>query len=322
MRLLSHRLICAASFFLFFECHAQATNTSAPTAPEAAPLAQPAINPAPVARVTRQEIDSIINAARDQYAQGHIAEAQAKMLDAANKLQATGYDQDQANVLRDMTLDSNADYAKAGKRGLAEYFYRKYLATSPRDAKWLVEALGWAHYAAADDLLKNKFTARAPDKSHENMDARGTQRGKELQADDQLFLTFEEIRQGNNEAVKSRLLNWSYPMDLLHSVQGTSLLHMAVWYQKMDVVKLLVEQYKANINTADKENDTPLDYAYHQKSTEIIKYLTSRKAKANKNYQQQMFSAPAPAQKPDAQKPAVVPPANKSPANTAKPATP
>ncbi|HQQ63568.1 MAG TPA: ankyrin repeat domain-containing protein [Pseudomonadales bacterium] len=316
MRLLPPRLICAASLLLFIDCHAQAITTTPPAAPAAvtatpAPPATAApVIAKPKPRLSRQEIDRLISDAHTLYAQGHFPEALAKMQDATTTLQETGYDEDQAAILRDMTLDPNPDYARTGKRGLAEHFYRKYLNSSPRDAKWLLEALGWAHYAGADDLLKNRFTSRLPDKSHENIDARGEQRGKELQADDQLFLVFEDIRQGNHDSLQARLKNWPYPIDLLHSAQGTSLLHMAVWYQKIDVVKQLVEQYKANINTTDKENDTPLDYAYHQKNTDIIKYLTARKAKANKNYQQQMFSAPAPAQKPVA------------PATTGKPATP
>lgn len=307
MRLLFPRLICAASFFLFVECHAQAIATAPagitvmPTSPTAG--LPPAIPTKPA--LSQQEIDKLISDAHTLYAQGHIPEALAKMQEAAGELQRTGNEEDLASILRDMSLDPNPEYAKVGKRGLAEYFYRKYLASKPRDARWLLEALGWAHYANADDLLKSKFVARVPNKEHENIDARGEQRGKELQADDQLFLAFEDIRQGNSNGLQTRLKNWSYPIDLLHSAQGTSLLHMAVWYQKIDVVKQLVEQYKANINVADKENDSPLDYAYHQKNTEIIKYLTARKARANKNYQQQMFSAPpAPAVKPAVTAPA------------------
>jgi hypothetical protein len=57
---------------------------------------------------------------------------------------------------------------------------------------------------------------------------------------------------------------------------GTSLLHMAIWYNKPDVVKALIEQYNADVNLKDKEGDTPLKYAQHQKFTSLAKYIKSK----------------------------------------------
>ena len=278
MRLLRTALIGSLGFFLFAECQAQM-----PVAPAKGSPGQPDVVGQTNQAISRKELDRLANEARQLRAQNKIPEAQAGMLDLATKLRLLGYEQDGANILRDMSLDENAEYAKAGKRALAERFYRAYLNSAPRNAKLLVEALGWAHYAGADDLLANKFLARVPNKEHENMDARGEQRGKELAADDQLFFAFEEIRQGHIGAAQMRLNDkWAYPIDQLHSVQGAGLLHMAVWYQQVEAVKMLVEQYKANINFADKQNDTPLDYANHVKNQEIIQYLKSKHARANK----------------------------------------
>jgi ankyrin repeat protein len=47
---------------------------------------------------------------------------------------------------------------------------------------------------------------------------------------------------------------------------------------------MLVEEYHANVNVADKQNDTPLDYAEYQKAADLVEYLKSKGAKANKQY--------------------------------------
>ena len=118
-------------------------------------------------------------------------------------------------------------YVQAGQRAMAEYYYKRYLETKPRDAQWLLEALAWGN-AAGDETLLKRFAARVPDKAHENIDERGRLRGIELKVDDALYLAFERIRLDKGDAVGS-LQNWPYPIDQKHSLLGTSLLHMAVW---------------------------------------------------------------------------------------------
>ncbi len=222
------------------------------------------------------------------------------MLDAAIQFKQIGFEHDQITVLRDMTLEptvgkpeSVAAYVRAGQQAMAEFYYTKYLNTKPRAAQWLLEALAWANYAD-DEALLTRFAARVPNKEHENIDERGRQRGKELKSDDALFLAFEEIRLNNVETVKATLAAWPYSIDMKHSLLGTSLLHTAVWYNKPDTVKLLIEQFKANVNVEDndKGKDTPLDYAYHQQFNELVTYLKSKGGKTNNYYQQKSAAAP------------------------------
>jgi hypothetical protein len=238
----------------------------------------------------RFEMDKQLNLARDAKAKGDWGNAQAAMLDAAQKLRKMGYEHDQVSVLREMTLEPTVgqapqaqQYVQAGQQAMAEYYYKRYLETKPRDAQWLLEALAWGNVAGDEKLLK-RFTARVPDKAHENIDERGRLRGIELKADDALYLAFERIRLDKGEVVSS-LQNWAYPIDQKHSLLGTSLLHMAVWYNKPDVVKALVEQHKATVNIEDKEKDTPLDYAYHQQLNDLVAYLKSKSGKTNNTYQ-------------------------------------
>jgi ankyrin repeat protein len=117
-----------------------------------------------------------------------------------------------------------------------------------------------------------------------DIDQRAKQRGEELKADDQLFLASEMIRQNQVDELKKILKNWTYPIDRIHSLDGTSLLHVAVWNKKTGIARMLVEEYHANVNVADKQNDTPLDYAEYQKAADLVEYLKSKGAKANKQY--------------------------------------
>ena len=242
------------------------------TEPAAPPAAIAAPSPAPVPSEAtkayaptagkvkaRFEMDKQLTLARDAKTKGDWGNAQAAMLEAAQNLRRMGFEQDQVSVLRDMTLEPTVgqapeaqQYVQAGQRAMAEYYYKRYLDTKPRDAQWLLEALAWGN-AAGDEVLLKRFAARVPDKEHENIDERGRLRGIELKVDDALYLAFERIRLDKGEAVSS-LQNWPYPIDQQHSLLGTSLLHMAVWYNKPDVVKALVEQHKATVNIEDKED--------------------------------------------------------------------
>ncbi len=285
MRLLTATLIT----FLLIATSAIASDSPAS---HAVPAAQPATATPPTTPAGKDdrakkiwEISKLIDDAHKAQEENRWQDAQKNMLDAAQRLAKLGMERDQVSALREMTLENNAGYANAGARAMAEYYYKKYLHNKPRDAQWLLEALAWAHYASANDLLKDRFTARRPDKEHENIDERGKQRGEELKADDKLYLASELIRTGQQEALQNTLKEWPYPIDRIHSLQGTSLLHSAVWHKKLDAVRLLVEQHKADINVVDKENDTPLDYANHLRAMDIVKYLKSKGAKANKLHQ-------------------------------------
>jgi hypothetical protein len=235
----------------------------------------------------RFDIDRRIKKLQQEKAANNWAVAQAGMLEAASDLGKLGYPADQLATLREMTLETVDDkpdgaqaYVLAARSALAEHYYREYLGSKPRDAKWLLEALGWANYAQNTELLK-RFTARAPDKAHENIDKRGVQRGAELAIDDALFLTFEEMRKNKPGVFTASLQEWPYPINIRHTQVGASLLHMAVWYNKPEIVKLLVEKKKAEVNVVDYENDTPLDYAQHKKLDAIASYLKSKGATAN-----------------------------------------
>lgn len=255
-----------------------------PSAP--APAAIPAQSTAATPKggtITRNEIDRLLRDARQLHTQGETAKAQAMMLEAAQRLQQTGYERDKVSILREMTLDSDPAFVSAGSKAMAEHYYQKYLTTKPRDAQWLLEALAWGHYAGDETLLK-RFSARVPDKSHENIDERGKQRGLDLKADDRLYLASEMIRLNQIEELKKQLKDWPYPIDRIHSIEGTSLLHNAVWHKKTGIARMLVEEYKANVNVVDKENDTPLDYAHYKQATDLVQYLTSKGGKANKDY--------------------------------------
>jgi hypothetical protein len=272
-------------------CATLSTAGLAVAAPATADGSQPPAPPSSLARPaekattaqTRVEIDRMLRDARQLKAAGKVTEAQELMLDAALKLRQRGFERDQVTVLREMTLDSDPAFARAGSVGMAEYYYQKYLTSKPRDAEWLLEALAWAHYSGESSLLE-RFTARKPDKAHENIDARGKQRGEELKADDQQYLVAEMIRLNQVEPLRKTLKSWPYPINRIHTVDGTSLLHTAAWHQKTGIARMLVEEYKADVNVVDKQNDTPLDYAIYQESRDLIDYLKSKGGRANKLY--------------------------------------
>jgi hypothetical protein len=240
----------------------------------------------------RVEVDALLRQARIHRDNREWEQGKVLMLEAANRLKQIGFEQDQVSILREMTMESDAGYVEAGSRAMADYYFRRYLASRPRDAQWLLEALAWANYAGADDLVKKYSPSARPDKEHSNIIERGRVRGEELKADDQLYMASELIRLSKNNELTDKLANWPYSINRIHSLQGASLLHMAVWYKKTDIATMLVEKYNADVNVTDNEKDTPLDYAYHQKVDELVKFLKSKGAKANKQYQQKNTAAP------------------------------
>lgn len=238
----------------------------------------------PDVAAARVDVDRLLTRARAARVQNDWPASQELMLQAATALQKIGYDTDQVKVLREMTLEPNNAYAAAGARALAEFYHKRYLKQRPRKADWLLEAIAWAHYARADDLVSRYVATARPDTAHAGIAERGKQRGDELRADDQLYLAGEDIRLNRQTELEARLKDWPWDINRLHSLQGTSLLHVAVWYRKADTVKLLVEKYQANVNVVDRENDTPLDYAYHQREDGIATYLKGRGGKPNNTY--------------------------------------
>lgn len=253
------------------------------SSPPAAIAATPSTANSEQVTVTRNAVDRLLRDARQQKKAGNTDQAISMMLDASQQLRRIGYERDQVSVLREMTLEQDPAISRAGSQAMANYYYAKYLDTKPRDAQWLLEALAWAHYSGDESLLQ-RFTARKPDKAHENIDARGKKRGLELKMDDQLYLASEMIRLNRTDELNKTLENWPYPIDQAHTLQGTTLLHNAVWYKKTGIARMLVEQYKANVNVTDLENDTPLDYAEYLQANDLINYLKSKGAKSNKQY--------------------------------------
>lgn len=255
----------------------------APLTPTAGQISQPSLPTNTNKAASRLEIDRLLRDARQQREQGNTVQAQTMMLEAAQKLRQSGYARDQVSIFREMTLDSDPGTVKAGSQAMADYYYRSYLDSIPRDAQWLLEALAWAHYSGDDALIK-RFSARRPDKAHENIDERGKQRGEELRADDKIYLASEMIRLNQVDALKKQLQHWPYSIDRLHSLEGTSLLHRAAWYKKTGIARMLVEEYGANVNVVDLQSDTPLDYAEYQQADDLVSYFNSKGGRSSKKY--------------------------------------
>lgn len=304
-----------------------AVTPSAAPASLAAPDPGKTVQTGPVSADTsvraRFDIDKIIQRAHEAKKQGNWSAAQQDMLSAAQQLKAKGFPNDQVKLLRDMTLEPVAgrppealQYVNAGRSELAKVYYQRYLQTKPRDAQWLLEALAWAAFANDAALVKS-FPARVPDKAHENIEQRAQDRARELEQDDALTAVFDALRDRKNTGLAESLKKWPYPVDYHHSQEGVTLLHMAVWFNRADVVRVLVEDLHANVNVEDKEKDTPLDYAMHQGHNDMVAYLKSKGGKANHQYK--------PAAKPSAVKTPVVnapPPAIAKPKDTVRPAPP
>lgn len=248
------------------------------TAPSAESLAAKTVS------INRKMVDQQLQAAQTLRTEGNLPLAVQTTVSVINQLAEHGYEQDSLRLMREMTLDAEPAFSRAGSELLAKYYYqKKYLVLTPADPEWLLEARAWAVYSG-NQQLTDSFKPRADDEAHRQAIAKATARGEELKADDRLFLAFEMIRANRRTELRKLLQSWPYSIDRAHSQDGTSLLHKAVWYKKTDIARMLVDEFKADINVVDQENDTPLDYAQYQQAKEIVDFLASRDAKANKQY--------------------------------------
>jgi len=100
--------------------------------------------------------------------------------------------------------------------------------------------------------------------------------GKNVETDRVLRASYKHIQHGRWELVKRYLDKKIIDVNARLSSDGTTLLHMAVWYNKGDIVKELINKYGANFDVKDKEGDTPLLYAKHKKYDSIVRYLKNR----------------------------------------------
>ncbi len=101
---------------------------------------------------------------------------------------------------------------------------------------------------------------------------------KKMQTDKTLRSAINHIKHGRWELTQSYIEKKLIEVNARHSKDGTSMLHMAVWFNKPEVVRALIEKYNANINIKDAEGDTPLKYAKHMKFHELASYLKSKGA--------------------------------------------
>jgi len=103
---------------------------------------------------------------------------------------------------------------------------------------------------------------------------------KEAQLTDvNLKSAFLHIRGDRWVFIKSYLDSNLFTVNDQYRDDGTSLLHMAIWYGKTDFAKELVMDYGADINLKDNDGDGALKYAQHIKDYEMIRFLQARGAK-------------------------------------------
>lgn len=270
-----------------------ATASFGQLSPAAATLAPKA------AAINRNMVDQQLHTAKNLRREGNIERAASTMVSVINQLTEHGYEQDALRLMREMTLDREPAFSNAGAELLGSYYYHhKYLVIAPPDPEWLMEARAWAVYSGNETLL-NSFTPLVDDAAHSQAISAAVERGHSIKADDHMYLAFERIRANERALLRAELRRWPYDINRAHSQDGTSLLHKAAWYKKTDIVRMLVDEFKADVNIVDDENDTPLDYARYQQAREIIEFLTLRQAIANKQYGQPQRQAadkkPAPA---------------------------
>lgn len=99
----------------------------------------------------------------------------------------------------------------------------------------------------------------------------------DLQAIDRtLSAVYKHLQYGRWELVKSYLEKKIISVNEQLSSDGTTLLHMAVWFNKNSEAKELVTLFGANVNIIDEEGDSPLGYAKHKKNGEMIRFLKSQ----------------------------------------------
>ncbi len=95
--------------------------------------------------------------------------------------------------------------------------------------------------------------------------------------DDHLNRYENALKRGMNDLAQFYIDDSSISINAQRSVDGVSMLHLAVWHGNFDIVKYLVEE-GADINLADHEDDTALDYALHKEDYLLIGYLSDEGA--------------------------------------------
>ena len=97
--------------------------------------------------------------------------------------------------------------------------------------------------------------------------------GGNVESDRILRSSYSHVKNGRWELVRMYLDQKLIDVNDKLSSDGTTLLHMAVWYNKPKVVKELVTEYHALPNIKDKDGDTPLGYAKHKKYASLVRYF-------------------------------------------------
>jgi len=101
---------------------------------------------------------------------------------------------------------------------------------------------------------------------------------KTITSDRTLESAILHIKNDRWELTKSYIKEGLVDVNAQQSSDGASMLHMAVWFNKIDVVKSLINTHDANINIRDTEGDTPLKYAQHKGYSSITQYLKNKGA--------------------------------------------
>ena len=99
-------------------------------------------------------------------------------------------------------------------------------------------------------------------------------------------LYYDSVKTDDVDGVRNFLDSTSNQVDdlifrSLHLANDWSLLHAAIYNDSFNIIKLLVEEYNADVNVVSRAHATPLDIAYLGWDAEekIIDYLTAQGAK-------------------------------------------
>ncbi|MGF1763843.1 ankyrin repeat domain-containing protein [Aliivibrio kagoshimensis] len=172
---------------------------------------------------------------------------------------------------------STPDVAKFGLIKLSSVF--KALYDTKGDKGFLVSAGASLIQMSKDEEVLTVLSYYAKEYDENNPKEyfqRVKAKAHTMETDKVLRAAFSHIKYDRWELVKMYIKEKVISASSQLSRDGTSLLHMAIWYNKPDVVKALIEQYNADVNLKDKEGDTPLKYAQHQKFTSLANYIKSQ----------------------------------------------
>jgi len=93
-----------------------------------------------------------------------------------------------------------------------------------------------------------------------------------------LYSAMAHLKNGRWQLSSKYVEKGILPINTKKESDGTTLLHMAIWYNNFDAVKEFIEKHNADINIKDKAGDGPLKYAKHKKLTHIANYLRKKGA--------------------------------------------